>query len=580
MNNLRKYADRFFDGLEVYEDTARGHNYKAFLHQAVLEFLDNETKGTAFAVYASFFDSYRITLDGESNPFIDLMDVLLSYEEKAGTLISKSRDHLIHSVNVFILGLSIYAQNTNFQKIFNAANMDKTEYPYSYDTKHEEFFYRWGLASLFHDIGYPVEIIDRQIKKFIAFATEVDGKDSVNPHLEFENFEELNSIAEIIPKNEFIRSYYEKFDSCVYIDLLKPIDLLAQKLHISLAVDLKDVKASLDNFVELMARSGFVDHGFFSAIIVLKWYGYLIQKCNYKPDYFFFPVLDSASAILLHNYYRNMLMKPPFDKGRLSPQEHPIAWLLILCDELQEWNRTTYGIEDKKRTQAGEALLLITESRMDVTYIAKLGISLEKYSTEKEDFLRKLLDMEAVFVGGFSIGCEAIDSIAALPVDLHQDPQVIPRPLLDNIEKLAIAIHELYNQKQLERHPEKPVSFPDFSGLPDSMKYSNLRQARSIHKKLEMMDWEMRRQGSPGEMITEIPADVVETLARVEHEQWIQERKGSGWVFGKTKNVANKISPYLVPYHQLPEETKELDRDTIRNIPDLLAMIGMRIYKR
>ena len=108
----------------------------------------------------------------------------------------------------------------------------------------------------------------------------------------------------------------------------------------------------------------------------------------------------------------------------------------------------------------------------------------------------------------------------------------------------------------------------------------NLRQARSIHKKLEMMDWEMRRQGSPGEMITEIPADVVETLARVEHEQWTQERRSSGWVFGETKDLTKKISPYLVPYHQLPEETKELDRDTIRNIPDLLAMIGMRIYKR
>jgi hypothetical protein len=41
--------------------------------------------------------------------------------------------------------------------------MDKTNYPYSYDTRHEEFFYRWGLASLFHDVGYPVEIIGKQI---------------------------------------------------------------------------------------------------------------------------------------------------------------------------------------------------------------------------------------------------------------------------------------------------------------------------------------------------------------------------------------------------------------------------------
>ena len=580
MNNLRKYTDRFFDALEVFEDVSRGHNYKAFLRQAVIEFLDNETKETAFAVYDSFFDSYRITLNGEGNPFIDLMDVLHDYEEKAGTLIDRQRDHLIHAVNVFIIGLSIYAQNANFRDIFDAANMDKTEYPFSYDTKHEEFFYRWGLASLFNDIGYPVEIIDKQIKKFMTFATEVDAKDGVKPHLEFDNFEEFNSIAEIIPKHEFIKSYYEKYDSCVYVDLLNPIDLLAQKLNISLNVDLVAVKASLDGFVDLMADRGFIDHGFFSAIIVLKWYGFLIQRCRYKPEYFFFPVLDSASAILLHNYYRNMMMKPPFNKGHFSPHEHPIAWLLILCDELQDWNREAYGIEDKKRVQAGEALLLITDSRLDVTYIAKSGIPVEKYSTEKENFLCNYLDLAAVFDGGFSIGCEEIDSLAALPIELRQDTQIVPRPLIDNLEKLAIATHELYNQKQLESHPDKPVSFPDFSDLPDSMKYSNLRQARSIYKKLEMMGWEMRRQGGEGEVITEIPADIVETLAQVEHEQWIQERESSGWVVGDIKNVSGKVSPYLVPYGQLPEEIKDLDRDTIRNIPDLLAMIGMSIYKR
>ncbi|MCJ7714954.1 MAG: hypothetical protein MUO54_00335, partial [Anaerolineales bacterium] len=101
MSNLAKCSKHFFDELEVFEDLARGHNYKAYLGQAVLGFLEDETKETAFAVYKSFFDSYRITLEGESNPFIDLLDVLLSYEERASTLIDKQRDHYIHSVNVF-----------------------------------------------------------------------------------------------------------------------------------------------------------------------------------------------------------------------------------------------------------------------------------------------------------------------------------------------------------------------------------------------------------------------------------------------------------------------------------------------
>ena len=348
---------------------------------------------------------------------------------------------------LFILGLSIYAQNINYRHAFDAANMDKLEYPFSYETKHEEFFYRWGLASLFHDVGYPVEIIGKQISKFMDFATEVDSNIKINPHLEFDNFDVLNSIAEVVPKQAFIKSYYEKYDSCVYVDLLKPIDLLAHKLHISLHVNLKDIKSALDNFVGIMSKSGFIDHGFYSAIIVLKWYGYLIQTCGYKPEYFFYPILDSASAILLHNYYKNVLMNPPFNKGCLSPQDHPIAYLLILCDELQEWNREAYGILDKKRIQAGEASFLITENSLEVTYITKTGSMQEQFAIEKEKFFHKILDMQAIFEGGFSVDCETMDTLTSLARDIKQDATIVPRPLLDNLEKLAIVIHVVVQSK-------------------------------------------------------------------------------------------------------------------------------------
>ncbi|MCJ7734420.1 MAG: RyR domain-containing protein, partial [Anaerolineales bacterium] len=575
---LQNYSNHFFDHLEVFEDLSRGHSYKVYLRQAVLEFLEYESKETAFAVYRSFFDSYRITLEGETNQFIDLLDVLLSYEERAATLIDKQRDHYIHSVNVFILGLCIYTQNANFRDAFDAVNMDKDDYPFSYDTKHEEFFYRWGIASLFHDVGYPVEIIGKQISKFISFASEVGSSVEVKSHLEFDNFEELNSIAEVLPKGEFIESYYKKYPSCVYVDLLKPIDLLAHKLHLSLGVELKEIKTALDSFVGVMAKSGFIDHGFYSAIIVLRWYGYLIQSCNYKPEYFYYPVLDSASAILLHNYYKNVLLKPPFDKDSLSPREHPIAYLLILCDELQEWNREAYGIVDKNRNQAEEVSVLISDDRLVVTYIDNEGSLPDTFSTEKQSTLYKLLDMKAVFNDGFSIRCEAASVSPAITGSIKQNTPIVPRQLLDNLEKLAVAIHDLYNQRQLERHPDEPLVYPQFSDLPDALKYSNLRQARSIANKLELMGWEIRPAGTDGEVISEISADQVETLAVFEHEEWIRERLGYGWTYGEVKDPEKKISPYLVPYHELSEEVKNLDRDTIRNIPILLGMIGMAAY--
>ena len=580
MTNFIEYTNQFFDELEMFEDLSRGHSYKAYLRQAVIEFLEEETKDTAFEVYRSFFDSYRITLEGRSNPFIDLLDVLLSYEERASTLIDKQRDHYVHSVNVFILGLCTYSQNANFRAAFDATNLDKSTYPYSYDTKHEEFFYRWGVASLFHDVGYPVEIIGKQINKFISFATEVDQQGQVRTHLEFDNFEDFNSIAEILPKRDFIRSYYDSHPSCAYVDLLKPNDLLAHKLHLSLGVDLKTQKTALDKFPEIMAKSGFIDHGYYSAIIVLRWYGYLIQSCSYKPEYFFYPILDSASAILLHNYYKNVLLKPPFNKGPLSPGEHPIAYLLILCDELQEWNRTAYGILDKKRDLADEARLLINDNRLEISYIDRDGALPDQFAPAKEATLSKLLDMDAVFPDGFSVTCESKKALAITYGLVNSYAAIAPRLLLDNLEKLAIAIHGLYNQKQIERHPGKPLTYPEFSDLPDVLKYSNLRQARGIAKKLDLMGWEMRPEGSEGEVIRAIPEDVVEILAVLEHDDWVRERLGNGWTYGETKDDEKKISPYLVPYDELSEEIKNLDRDTIRNIPLLLGMMGMAVFPK
>jgi hypothetical protein len=580
LDNIGKYVNQFFDDLEVYEDNAKGHFYKTFLRQAVNEFLELETKGAAFAVYEYFFSGYRIKLEGASNPFIDLMDVLRCYEENAATLIDKQRDHFIHSVNVFILGLCVYSQNTNFRVAFNERNLNKSEYPFSYSTRHEEFFYRWGIASLFHDVGYPVEIVGRQLTKFIDFVTEVDSGIKATPYVEFDNFDALNSISEVAPRREFTKFYSEKYVGCDGVDLLKPVDLLAHKLHTSLGVDLLKIQAVLNDFVHIMAKSGFIDHGFYSAVIVLKWYGFLIQNCKYKSEYFYYPILDSASAILLHNFYRNVIMKPPFGKGSLSPDEHAIAFLLILCDELQEWNREAYGIIDKKRNRIGQASLVITEQRLDVTYLVGKGTFPEQFSAGKEGLLNELLDLNAVFPGGFSVGCVIMEDLANISSNMNEGTIITPRPLLDNLERLAIAIHERFNQKLLERHPKKALPYPRFTDLPDSMKYSNMRQARGISRKLELMGWEMRPKGSPGEQIIEISDDIIEMLARFEHEEWVQERLDSGWEFGGHKDVVKKKSPFLVPYKNLEEEQKDQDRDTVRNIPDLLDMIGMAIYVR
>ncbi|HOJ80377.1 MAG TPA: hypothetical protein PK767_07545 [Clostridiales bacterium] len=79
---IEKYIDSFFDELEVFDDLAKGRSNKAYLKGSIMEFLGDGNRENAMNVYVSFFDSYRIVLEGESNQFIDLLDVLRNYEER------------------------------------------------------------------------------------------------------------------------------------------------------------------------------------------------------------------------------------------------------------------------------------------------------------------------------------------------------------------------------------------------------------------------------------------------------------------------------------------------------------------
>ena len=113
----------------------------------------------------------------EQNTLLDLVKIMKDYEQNTGDLIEKQRDHFIHSVNVFLLGLAIYAQNKNYRDKFKEYVQNspyKKYYRIKEEISDEEFFYRWGIAALFHDIGYPVEIIGKQLKQI--YKDVLDGK--------------------------------------------------------------------------------------------------------------------------------------------------------------------------------------------------------------------------------------------------------------------------------------------------------------------------------------------------------------------------------------------------------------------
>ena len=569
-SNLSQYVSKFIDELEIYDDINRGHNYKSYIKSCINNFLNNENRDTAFEVYKAFFDSYRIDMPGENNPFTDIILVLEDYENTAANLIDNQRDHFVHAVNVFLTGLSIYISNSNYRSAFDTSILNGV-YKDCYSTKHEEFFYRWGIASLLHDIGYPIEIVGNQINRFLKIVSDADGEDiRTKAKISYSNFDELNSIKKIQDVASFTRDFIAAYPDSVEINPLKPIDLMAYRIHDSLGTDLMKTKNDLDYFTEKMAETGFIDHGFFSSIIVLKWYGSLIQLNNFNSKYFYWPVLDSATAILLHNYFKNVIRKGDYNHEPMKPTENPIAYLLILCDEAQEWNRVARGIQTKKRVLAQDVNISVSDDYLALSYISKTPM-FEGFVQDRIDTFYNLLDINSLFNKGLSV-----DTIASSTINEMIENQNNTRPHMDSVERLAIAIHMNYNEKRLKEHPEDELKYPNFSNLPDDMKYSNIRQALGIYDKLDIIGCELKPIDSKAYTLSN---DEIELLAEIEHEDWIKERIDSGWTLGD-KDTENKKSPYLIPYNELSEEIKDYDRDTIRNIPKIVGLIGLEIRKK
>lgn len=578
MSNLRDSVKEFFSLLDIGSDRDKLHFYKEYIASAASEFLDGETKEKAFDVYSFFLDSYRINISGDRS-FIDLLDILRRYEENAALLSDKQRDHYIHSVNVFLLGLGIYAKSANFRMSFREYLDTGEKKERVFDTLHEEFFFRWGIAALFHDIGYPVEIVNNQINKYIGFVSGSDnkGRADAGPFLDYFDFSKINSI------NAFKEEYYEIPEYIIAsgagggTDVSKPSGILACNIINSLVLDSNEVYSKVNDFLLTMQKHKFVDHGYYSALIVLKWYGELTQKKYGKDKLLYSYILDSAASIFLHNAYRNVFMREPFNLGKLEANLQPIAYLLILCDEAQEWNREAYGEKTRQLILVDSSKVDITPRQLDLHYITKKGVLNENFADDKAAFINKILDINRVFEDNIRITATTLSEKFIKDIATSR-PNKFPRIMIEYIELIAVKIHEKYNETQKIRKPNSEVKFPTWESLPETLKYSNIRQARDIAMKLELINCYLA-QDSLHDQVMDFSKDEIEYLAKVEHNHWVAERRNTGWSYDIKKDVAEKKTPYLVEYEDLPEDIKELDRDTARNIINLVSEVGLKVYR-
>lgn len=177
---------------------------------------------------------------------------------------------------------------------------------------------------------------------------------------------------------------------------------------------------------------------------------------------------------------------------------------------------------------------------------------------------------------------------AYLPVkeqlSIHVDSEIFLRFVIMDVllaaakEKIARCNHEEYlNAKKDSVAKDDPAMFP-YDQLPESLKESCRAAAEDIFQKLQKSGFGIRPVTKEPQFLDFTPTEL-ELMSKEEHERFVNERIAAGWRLGPEKDIANKISPYLLPWDQLEDPIKELDRSSVRSIPKLLAKAGFEIYK-
>jgi voltage-gated potassium channel Kch len=175
-------------------------------------------------------------------------------------------------------------------------------------------------------------------------------------------------------------------------------------------------------------------------------------------------------------------------------------------------------------------------------------------------------------------GAAAAENVHAFPLlERTCTPELV---MGGTYERLARAIHNRYRRFTGVAHEKSgPLAARvPWEDLDEQYRTSSRAEAVDIGRKLRSLGFGIGPLTAWDAPSLRFSAVEVERLAELEHERWMDERAHAGWHHapGATDPIA-RTSPWLVPWTELPESARDIDRDAVRAIPELLAEAGFQV---
>ncbi len=148
------------------------------------------------------------------------------------------------------------------------------------------------------------------------------------------------------------------------------------------------------------------------------------------------------------------------------------------------------------------------------------------------------------------------------------------------VERLARGIHDAYRARQRDAGVDSTdPAVAAWDDLPETLRDSNRHQAAHYAEKLRGIGCDLVNLDGPSRATFDFQRHELELLARLEHERWVAERHRDGWTLGAHRDPVARTSPYLVDWDELSDEVRDLDRDAVHQMPELLRRAGYAIIR-
>ena len=528
------------------------------LEKTLGDFIDSGTAEDAYSVYFCYINMF-LGKYGESKKMVELLS---EYEANGSSLLMKHRDHYSHSVYVFALGLAIYDTNEACREAFG------TFYRKQAADEREAanlFLELWGLTSLFHDVGYPFELPFEQVLSYFEVNHQKRGKGSV--YLAYRGIENLVAL-DAPAKAHFAQLYGVEFET---VTQLLAYDI-ARKLGVDYDVTADGMRDVIDAKPVSPDRFGlFMDHAFFSAVRLYRELTRRDDAAGLRAEQ-----VDALSAILLHNslfkfsiafYKDNVKRKRPLLIAR-----HPLAYLLMICDELQCWDRTAYGRNSRTELHPTDAKFDFSDGAIHVTYVydkaelAKICAFHVKYSAWEEGGeqgepprLKAYSDM-AEKEQRFTRDIEKIVDTSIMPLTVEAKTEPMNRGRKHTYLSGSNFLHFYDFAVALHGRNMPPESTPEemerkFTSHSLEYQLSTLNRARHFARYLDAIRCFYTDKPVDYDMVMYFTPKQAAIFAPMEHERWVREHIAMGW---------RKGDEYEALTEKLPEPERKAARAALR----------------